>query len=223
MQAKFISHPDFAALEPIYIYHKQHDNPPYSHPAELINKHIIYRRKAVLGGFQKATLKISADDYYKLYVNGKYVTEGPASAYHTHYFYNEFDLTDYLAEGENTFAVHTFYQGLIGNGCVSGDLRQMLWLELALDGQTVLVSDESWKCKYHTGYIEIGRYGYDTAIAASGGAQAAGVITGIKVLCVLLPAIFSLGSWAAFKYVWNITPEVRKEVAAYHENKKASN
>ena len=165
MQAKFISHPDFAALEPIYIYHKQHDNPPYSHPAELINKHIIYRRKAVLGGFQKATLKISADDYYKLYVNGKYVTEGPASAYHTHYFYNEIDLTDYLAEGENTFAVHTFYQGLIGNGCVSGDLRQMLWLELALDGQTVLVSDESWKCKYHTGYIEIGRYGYDTAIA----------------------------------------------------------
>lgn len=71
--------------------------------------------------------------------------------------------------------------------------------------------------------LMLGWIGYDTTIAAAGGVQAAGVITGIKVLCVLLPAIFSLGSWAAFKYVWNITPEVRKEVAAYHENKKAAN
>ena len=67
----------------------------------------------------------------------------------------------------------------------------------------------------------LGWIGYDTAVAAAGGVQAAGVITGIKVLCVLLPAIFALGSWAAFKFVWNITPEVRQEVAAYHEKKKA--
>jgi hypothetical protein len=30
---------------------------------------------------------------------------------------------------------------------------------------------------------------------------------------VLLPAIFTLGSWAAFKFVWNITPEVREALA----------
>ena len=44
--------------------------------------------------------------------------------------------------------------------------------------------------------------------------QAAGTITGLKVLCVLVPAVFILGSWAAFKFVWNITPEVRAEMAA---------
>ena len=44
--------------------------------------------------------------------------------------------------------------------------------------------------------------------------QTAGTIMGLKVLCVLVPAVFILGSWAAFKFVWNITPEVRAEIAA---------
>ena len=44
--------------------------------------------------------------------------------------------------------------------------------------------------------------------------QAAGTIFGFKILCVLIPALFILGSWAAFKFVWNITPEVRAAMAA---------
>ena len=44
--------------------------------------------------------------------------------------------------------------------------------------------------------------------------QSAGTILGLKVLCVLVPAVFILGSWAAFKFIWNITPEVRAEMAA---------
>jgi GPH family glycoside/pentoside/hexuronide:cation symporter len=44
--------------------------------------------------------------------------------------------------------------------------------------------------------------------------QTAGTIFGLKVLCVLVPAVFILGSWAAFKFVWNITPEVREAMAA---------
>ena len=44
--------------------------------------------------------------------------------------------------------------------------------------------------------------------------QTAGTIFGMKVLCVLVPAIFILGSWAAFKFVWNITPEMREKIKA---------
>ena len=43
--------------------------------------------------------------------------------------------------------------------------------------------------------------------------QTPATIVGLKVLCVLLPAIFTLGSWAAFKFVWNITPEIREKLA----------
>ena len=38
-------------------------------------------------------------------------------------------------------------------------------------------------------------------------------IFGFKVLCVLIPALCILGSWAAFKFVWNITPEIRERMA----------
>ena len=44
--------------------------------------------------------------------------------------------------------------------------------------------------------------------------QTDGTIFGLKILCVLIPAVFILGSWAAFKFVWNITPEVRAKMAA---------
>ena len=43
--------------------------------------------------------------------------------------------------------------------------------------------------------------------------QTDATIFGFKVLCVLVPAIFILGSWAAFKFVWNITPEIREKMA----------
>ena len=52
--------------------------------------------------------------------------------------------------------------------------------------------------------------GYNPELAV----QTAGTIVGFKALCVLTPALFILGSWAAFKFVWNITPEVRAEMAA---------
>ena len=52
--------------------------------------------------------------------------------------------------------------------------------------------------------------------------QTAGTIFGLKVLCVLVPAVFILGSWAAFKFVWNITPEVRAAMAAKKATKNES-
>ena len=62
--------------------------------------------------------------------------------------------------------------------------------------------------------LALGWIGYDTALADAGMAQSASVITGIKVLCVLVPGIFIIGSWFAFKKIWNITPEIRAEIAA---------
>ena len=69
--------------------------------------------------------------------------------------------------------------------------------------------------------LALGWIGYDTALANAGGVQTAGVLTGIKVLCVLIPAVFCLGSWAAFKFVWNITPAIREKMAAFTAAKKA--
>jgi GPH family glycoside/pentoside/hexuronide:cation symporter len=64
----------------------------------------------------------------------------------------------------------------------------------------------------------LGWVGYDVALANSGLQQSAGTLMGMKVLCFLLPAVFILGSWAAFRFLWNITPEVREKMASEKGN-----
>ncbi len=163
MKAEFITSKEFMKLKPLNVFHKELDETEYSHPDDLLNKHCIFRKKINLDKKGRAVLKITADDYYKLYINGSFVTQGPASSYPEYYYYNEIDVSDYLTDGENTFAVHVYYQGLINRVWVSGDLRCMLWAELSIDGQTALVSDESWRVFEHTAYTDMGRVGYDTA------------------------------------------------------------
>ena len=163
MLPKFICHPDFFDLEQIDLFHKESDiNHIPHHPESLKNKHILYRKKFILRKINCATIKITADDYYKLYINNKFVTMGPAAAYPQSYNYNEIDVTRFLKRGENVIAVHTYYQGLINRVWVSGDLNHMLWCELSVNRKTELVSDESWKCTYHTGYTPIEMIGYYT-------------------------------------------------------------
>ena len=52
------------------------------------------------------------------------------------------------------------------------------------------------------------------------GKRTAGALTGIKALVVLIPASFILGSWIAFRFVWNITPDVRAKMAAFKSGKE---
>ena len=53
--------------------------------------------------------------------------------------------------------------------------------------------------------------------------QSASTVFGFKILCVLVPAVFILGSWAAFKFVWNITPEKRAAMATWKAEQNAKN
>ena len=165
MNAEFICHKDFSEVSPINVFHKELEKVTVVNPPELTNRHVLFRKKLVLGAVKKAVLKITADDYYKLYINGKFVTQGPSPCYPCGYFYNEIDVSRYLIEGENTFAVHTYYQGLVNRVWVSADLRQMMYFSLNCDGNDVLVSDTDWKCASHTGYTEHGRIGYETQVA----------------------------------------------------------
>ena len=61
----------------------------------------------------------------------------------------------------------------------------------------------------------LGVIGYNGALVDQGLPQAPGTVLGIKAMCVLIPAIFILGSWAAFKFVWNMSPETRAKMAAH--------
>ena len=163
MKPEFICHKDFENLTPISLFHKECDTADFCEKDEkYLNRHILFRKSFVLKKTINARLKITADDYYKLYINGRFVTAGPAPSYPQCYNYNELDVSPYLQNGDNLIAVHTYYQGLINRVWVSADRRQMLWCELTVDGEQILVSDTSWKCHEHIGFEVCGKVGYET-------------------------------------------------------------
>lgn len=57
------------------------------------------------------------------------------------------------------------------------------------------------------GVALLGVIGYDAVLANQGLMQSSGTLLGIKVLCLLTPALAALGSWAAFRFVWYMEPE----------------
>ena len=59
------------------------------------------------------------------------------------------------------------------------------------------------------GVAMLGMIGYN----AEATLQTTGTILGIRMLCLLFPAICAVGSWIVFRFVWCITPELREKMA----------
>lgn len=164
---RWITSPEFARRKPVNVFHRQLEAMAEKKSA-IENRHILFSKNFFLDGKAgPAPLRISADDYYKLYINGTFVTQGPCPAYHFHYYYNTIDAAPFLRPGENRVAVHTYYQGLINRVWVSGDDRHGLILDLEAGGKTVLSSDESFLWHGHGGFAALDKAGYDTAFLES--------------------------------------------------------
>ena len=159
---KWITNDEFCQLKPRNVFHRQ--NEPIDLPCdEHRNRHILFRKKFHIN--KKSTdvkIYISADDYYKLYINGHFAGQGPSPSYHFNYNYNIIDISDFLVEGENLIAVHTLYQGLINRVWQSGDNRHGLILDIVAGDELILATDETFKTAIHSGYREIGMAGYYT-------------------------------------------------------------
>ena len=161
-KGKWISNEIFANMRSRNVFHRQLDKVSLD-CGEHRNQHILFRKAFYIDrDFSTSKIYISADDYYKLYINGRFVAQGPSPAYHFQYNYNEIDISEFLVCGDNLIAVHTLYQGLINRVWQSGDLRHGLICDIVVDNSVVLSSDETFKVKDHSGYSEMGVCGYQT-------------------------------------------------------------
>lgn len=159
---KWITHPKMSDLVPVNVFHRQIDSKEVE-PSRYFNQHILFRKTFEISEVKtNSVIYISADDYYKLYINGVFIAQGPAPAYSFAYNYNTIDIAPFLKSGKNVLAVHTLYQGLINRVWVSGDNQHGLILDLEIDGKPFLYSDESFLCKEHSAYRAIGIAGYRT-------------------------------------------------------------
>ena len=60
-------------------------------------------------------------------------------------------------------------------------------------------------------------FDYDAALSEAGLIQSDFTVLGIHLSNALLPALFVLGSWIAFKFIWKITPEIKEKIAQKKE------
>jgi len=113
-----------------------HPNRNEENNGEIQNVHTLFRREWVVPDrpIRQARLYITADDCYKLYINGDFIGVGPAPAYPASFPYNAWDVTEALVAGKaSCIGVHAFYQGMHSLTFPSGDNLQGVLLQLEVE------------------------------------------------------------------------------------------
>ncbi|NQT51816.1 alpha-L-rhamnosidase N-terminal domain-containing protein, partial [bacterium] len=105
------------------------------------NAFVRFRRQvAYTGG--PATLHITADSRYWLWVNGEFLGHGPVRAWPSHWKYDTYDLAPHFRKGDNVVAVLVQH---FGEGNFQYNLAPPgLLAELKL-ADRVIVSDSQWR------------------------------------------------------------------------------
>lgn len=163
--AKWICPECFSNLEIKNLLCKEIDSKGMTPVEGVSNLHFYFKKNIYIENTDGVKIRITADDYYKLYVNGKFVGQGPAQGYHFNYYFNEYDLSDVLREGENEIFVHCYYQGLINRYYMSGDGRLGMIAEIFSGDEVISATDESWLCSTTDAYYMTHINGYNTDFA----------------------------------------------------------
>ncbi|MEK8131870.1 family 78 glycoside hydrolase catalytic domain [Paenibacillus filicis] len=170
-KANWLTDEPFGELAKLHPFHKEMS--PVSamtHREDLLHHHWLVRGVFRIEEAELASglasgpivLDISADDYYKLYINGHFVAQGPAQSEADHYYYNRLEVGEFLQPGPNVIAVHVYYQGLLNRAWNSADYRQGLIAELTAGGRMIAVSDGTWKARRAEDNQPGDIFGYDT-------------------------------------------------------------
>ena len=114
------------------------------------NKVVLFRRLFHLSTKPSAALlHITADSRYGLFLNGKRLGTGPARAFHFHYEYDTYEITEHLIPGVNLVAVQVQHWGEATFQHQVGRGGLLLEIEDTGNGAILLASDANWRV-WHT-------------------------------------------------------------------------
>jgi alpha-L-rhamnosidase len=100
---------------------------------------------------------VSADNRYKLYVNGTLVSLGPARGDTYYWNYETVDLAPYLSAGKNTIAVLVWNEGQY-SPAAQISVRTGFILQGNSQTEEILNTNNAWKCIRDTGHHPIPGY-----------------------------------------------------------------
>jgi hypothetical protein len=90
-------------------------------------------------------LAITADTYYRLFINGRLMGQGPPLSQPFFKYYDERDVDEYLRPGDNCIAVIVYHVGSFRED-VEGTRGGLLAELVDGNGRTVVVTDSDWHC-----------------------------------------------------------------------------
>ena len=94
----------------------------------------------------KFVVHVSADNHYRLFVNGKYITRGPARGDISHWFYETLDLAEYLEAGKNVIAAEVVNWGSKRSFTYFSQMTSFIMQGDSDAEKLVNTSGGSWKC-----------------------------------------------------------------------------
>lgn len=120
----------------------------WAHKREQVyNETIVARRSVTLMSVRQATVRVTADSFYRLFINGNWVADGPCRSWPSHFQYDVIDTTGYLQDGVNEIEIVARHYGV-------GDLHgvyQRPGLLFEMDVQLTngknkkVISDKFWQ------------------------------------------------------------------------------
>ncbi len=117
-------------------------------PGEQPNTHGVYLfRKNIELAAKPASfvIHVSADNRYKLFVNGKLVSLGPARGDVYHWNFETIDIASHLQSGKNSIAAKVWNEAEL-RPQAQMTLRTGFILQGATTAEEIVNTDESWKC-----------------------------------------------------------------------------
>lgn len=113
----------------------------------VYNPSILAQKVFACGKVANATLRITADSYYRVQINGEWVNDGPARSWPAHFQYDVIDVAAYLRHGDNQIIVFARYFGIGDFHHVPQQAGLLCQLDIteANGRKRVVASDKTWQ------------------------------------------------------------------------------
>ncbi len=113
------------------------------------NAFVRFRKSFNAAKETRATLRISADSRYWLWLNGELLGSGPVRSWVNHWKFDQYEVT--LKPGKNTLAV-------LVNSWGTGNFQYLvaapgLWLELSGEAAPIVTTGRGWKCSESPAHV----------------------------------------------------------------------
>jgi alpha-L-rhamnosidase len=115
---------------------------------------VVARRTFSLNDVAQATLRISADSHYRLWINGAWVADGPGRSWPAHHRYDVLDVARWLVCGRNVIAVEALHYGFATMQAIPQEAGLLVQLDAVDDAGSVttIASDRTWRIRELAGW-----------------------------------------------------------------------